>query len=113
MLNDSQHNRNDTWNYGHFLLRESNDRAAVRELLSTGIAANPNSGRLVALKAELDLDDRRADEALEGFRRARDLGAEQASTEAGYACALQLSRRHALIMLSACQLLNVDRRVID
>lgn len=80
-----------TGNYARFLLAECDDRQAAREMLDLGIATNPQSGRLLLLQAELTLQDGDALEALEGFRRAREKGADQAAVEAGYACALQMS----------------------
>jgi Flp pilus assembly protein TadD len=80
---------NVSWNYANFLIKEFDDRRAARETLDRGIAANPNSGRLFQYRAALDLLDGNASDALEGFQRAREKGADQALVEAGYACALQ------------------------
>jgi Flp pilus assembly protein TadD len=80
-----------TWNYARFLLREFDDLKAARKVLDRGITTNPESGRLLLLRAELSLRDGNASEALEGFRRTREKGADPAALEAGYAVALQLS----------------------
>jgi Flp pilus assembly protein TadD len=82
---------NVTWNYARFLLAEFDDRQATREVLHRGITTHPESGRLLLLRADLSLRDGNALEALEGFRRAREKGADQAAVESGYAFALQLS----------------------
>lgn len=84
-------NENVTWNYARFLMREHDDRMAARDVLDRGIATHPQSGRLRLLRAELSLLDGDASEGLEGFRRAREEGADQVKVEAGYACALQLT----------------------
>jgi hypothetical protein len=60
-------------------------------VLDWGITTHPESGRLLLLRAELSLLDGSALEALEGFRQAREKGADQAGVESGYAFALQLS----------------------
>lgn len=90
-LEASPPNENVTWNYARFLLKELEDRKATREVLNRGITTHPESGRLLLLRAELSLLDGIALEALEGFQRAREKGADQARVEAGYACALQVS----------------------
>jgi tetratricopeptide (TPR) repeat protein len=92
---------NVTWNYARFLRSERNDLTAACGLLDAGIIANPDSSRLVLLRAELkshsaigmSKDGRvaRASEALEDFRRAREKGAPEADVELGYAYALQMS----------------------
>jgi Flp pilus assembly protein TadD len=84
-------NENVTSNYATLLIRDLDDRDAARDLLDQGLSAHPNSGRLLLLRAELTLRHSSALEALEGFRRARESGAEQAQVEAGYAIALQLT----------------------
>lgn len=84
-------NENVTWNYARFLLTEFDGRQAAREVLDRGITTHPESGRLLLLRADLSLRDGNASEALEGFRRAREKGADQAAVEAGSAFALQLS----------------------
>ena len=84
-------NENVTWNYARFLLGEYDDRQAAREVLDLGLTKHPESARLHLLRAELSLRDGIASEALEGFQRAREKGADQADVEAGHACALQKS----------------------
>jgi len=90
-LEASPGNENVTWNYARFLLREFDNRQATREVLDQGLSTHPESGRLLLLRAELSLLSGSALEAVEGFRRAREKGADQAMVEAGYSCALQLS----------------------
>jgi Flp pilus assembly protein TadD len=80
---------NVTWNYTRFL--RFDDLQAACEVLDRGITTHPESGRLLLLRADLFLQDGNATEALEGFRRAREKGGDQAAVEAGYAFALQLS----------------------
>ncbi len=84
-------NENVTWNYARFLLSEFDDRETTRDLLERGITANPESGRLLLLRADLSLLNGDALEAVEGFRRAREKRADQAGVEAGYSVALQVS----------------------
>jgi hypothetical protein len=60
-------------------------------MLDKGILANPESGRLILLRAEFSLRDWCISEALEDFGKAREKGADQARVEAGYACALHMS----------------------
>ncbi len=83
-------NENITWNYTRFLRTAFDDWQATREVLDRGITTNPESGRLLLLRADLSLHDGNASEALEGFRRAREKGADPAAVEAGCAFALQL-----------------------
>src|SRR5215211_7108419 len=62
-------NENVTWNYARFLLRAFDDLRAARKVLDRGITTNPESGRLLLLRAELSLlRDGNTSEALEGFR---------------------------------------------
>ncbi len=82
---------NVTWNYARFLLKELQQRSAVRDVLDRGITKNPRSPRLLLLRAQLSLIDENAPEALALLRRTRGKGAEQAEIEANYAVALQLS----------------------
>jgi len=84
-------NENITWNYTRFLRTAFDDWQATREVLDRGITTNPESGRLLLLRAELNLHDGNALEALEDFRRAVEKGADPAAVEAGYAFALHLS----------------------
>jgi Flp pilus assembly protein TadD len=84
-------NENITWNYTRFLRTAFDEWQATREALDRGITTNPESGRLLLLRAELSLHDGNALEALEDFRRAREKGADPAAVEAGYAFALQVS----------------------
>ena len=44
---------NVTWNHTRFLATELDDRRAARDTLDRGIASNPNSGRLLQLRAQL------------------------------------------------------------
>jgi Tfp pilus assembly protein PilF len=78
-------------NYAIFLLRERDDPRASSLVLDSGIAHNPDSGRLLLLRAHLSLTSGSASEALELLRRAREKGADQAAVEADYAFAIQLS----------------------
>jgi Flp pilus assembly protein TadD len=84
-------NENVTWNYARFLIDVVNDRKGVREVLDRGILTNPDSGRLLLLRADLSLRERDALAALEDFRRAREKGANPAEVEAGYSFALHLT----------------------
>jgi len=84
-------NENVTWNYARFLIAEPNDRNAARDVLDRGITTHPESGRLLLLRAQLNILNGAASEALEGLRRAREKGADQAGVEAGYAFALHVS----------------------
>ena len=84
-------NENVSWNYARFLLRERNDRNAARDVLDGGIANNPESGRLLVLRAETSLLNGNASEALDFFQRAREKGADQVAVESGYAIALHMS----------------------
>lgn len=88
-------NEDVTWDYARLLFRRPNDRNTTRDVLDRGIAKNPESGRLLLLRAELSLRDGNALDALEGFRLAREKGAHQATVqagiEAGYSFALQVS----------------------
>ena len=67
------------------------DGDTARDLVEQALLAHANSGRLHLLRAGLTLRHGSALEALEGFRRARENGADQAQVEAGYAIALQLT----------------------
>jgi Flp pilus assembly protein TadD len=82
---------NVTWNYARFLDNVLHERRAARETLDRGIAVNPNSGRLLLLRAELDLLDGNTSEALAGFQQAREKGANQTFVETGYAITLHVS----------------------
>jgi tetratricopeptide (TPR) repeat protein len=84
-------NKNISWNYTRFLRTALDDWQATREVLDRGITTNPDSGRLLLLRADLNLHDGNALEALEDFRRAGEKGADPAAVEAGYAYALRLS----------------------
>jgi tetratricopeptide (TPR) repeat protein len=84
-------NENVTWNYARFVLRELDDRATARKVVDQAIAAHPDSGRLLLLQGDLCLLDGAIPEALDGYRRARERGADQRTVEAGYATAVQLS----------------------
>lgn len=84
-------NENVTLNFAKHLMKESDKRISPRTLLDEGISANPQSGRLHLLQAELHLRDGSISEALERFREARERGANQNQVEIGYAYALQLS----------------------
>lgn len=82
---------NAAWNYANFLLHHFEDRAASIQVFEQGIAANPNSGRLLLGHAEQMILDGRASVALSGAEKAREKGADQAAVECCYACALHLS----------------------
>ena len=82
---------NAAWNYANFLLFHFKDRAAAIQIFEQGIAANPDSGRLILGHAEQLMLDGRASVALSGVERAREKGADQAAVECCHACALHLS----------------------
>lgn len=82
---------NASYNYALFLLRNRGSAAAVREILDKAVQTNPQSGRLHMLLGGAEMLDRRPEQALAAYRRARELGADQAAVEAGYACALHVS----------------------
>jgi tetratricopeptide (TPR) repeat protein len=82
---------NVTWNYARFVLNEFHDGTTARKLVENGIAAHPDSRRLLLLKAELCLRDAAIPDALESYQLAREQGANPAQIEPGYASALQLS----------------------
>jgi tetratricopeptide (TPR) repeat protein len=82
---------NAAWNYANFLLVQFKDRATAIQVLEHGVAANPDSGRLILLRAEQLLLDGRVPEALQGLERAREKGAEEARVESCYACAVHMN----------------------
>lgn len=82
---------NFSWNYARFLVNKLNNLTSACDVLDRGIANHPKSGRLHLYRAELSLLIGTASEALEGFRRAREWGADQTKTEAGYAFALHVN----------------------
>jgi tetratricopeptide (TPR) repeat protein len=84
-------NENASWNYASFLLTQPEDRVTAGKVLDQAIAKYPDSGRLRLMRANLHLMNRAALEALEQYRQARRIGAEQSAVETGYAIALQLS----------------------
>ena len=78
-------------NYSRFLLTEREDLQAASDVLDTGIAHNPDSGRLLLNRADLSLKSGCVSEALELLRRAREKPGDQAAIEAHYAFALHLN----------------------
>jgi Flp pilus assembly protein TadD len=84
-------NEHVTWSYARFLLNETDDLMAAREVLDQGLAANAASGRLLLLRADLRHREGNMPDALEDFRRAKEQpGNHQAEAEAGYSCALHV-----------------------
>jgi tetratricopeptide (TPR) repeat protein len=90
-LSISLGNENVTWNYAHFLARKSDGLSEARRLMDLAIAANPNSARLVLYRADLALMSKLPTEAIIGYKRARQAGADQTAVESGYATALHVS----------------------
>jgi hypothetical protein len=86
------------------LLRVFDNRRRAGEILDQGITVHPDSARLILLRADLSLMDGATLEALDGFRRAREKGADQAEVEAGYAFSLQLSGAPSGDCIAACRL---------
>lgn len=80
------------FNYARFLVGTGGDRGIVQAVLDRGLAANPDDGRLLLLKAELQYVQREFEAALASFRLAREKRGDLARVEAGYACALQATR---------------------
>jgi Flp pilus assembly protein TadD len=93
-------NENVSWNYGSFLSRRR-DLEQARKVVQEGLSKNPRSARLVLLLAQIDLHLNRIAEALEGFQRAREAGAEQAAVEAGFAFAKHVGGSSNLDCISA------------
>lgn len=82
---------NVTWNYARFLLTEPNGRSTARKILDCAIEKNPESGRLLVLRAQIKLEDGAASEALEDFQKARGKNVEQSDVEVGHAIGLHIS----------------------
>lgn len=82
---------NASWNYANFLIRRKGDRQTAADVLKQGIAANPDSGRLMVGYAEEMILARRPDDALAALNTAREKGANQEQVEVDHAYALQLS----------------------
>lgn len=82
---------NAAWNYANFLITYRGDRKAAMEILKQGIAANPDSARLLVRFSEEAILARRPDDALAILSTAREKNANQEQVEACHAVALQLS----------------------
>lgn len=82
---------NAAWNYAKFLITHRGDRQSAMEILKQGIAANPDSARLLVRFAEEATLARRPDDALAALSTAREKNANQEQVEACHAIALQLS----------------------
>ena len=96
-------NENVTWNYARFLSRDTNNLPQALQVLEKGIKTHPDSSRLILLGADLSLTEGAVLDALEGYRKAREKGADQAKIEAGYACALQKSGAQVGDCIAACR----------
>jgi tetratricopeptide (TPR) repeat protein len=82
---------NASYNYAMFLQSRGRGAAEMRPILDKAIQVNPSSGRLHLLRGNAEILCRNPEAALADYRRARELGADQAAVESGYAIALQMS----------------------
>jgi Tfp pilus assembly protein PilF len=90
-LTSARGQENASYNYVTFLRREKRASTQIREIVESGVRQSPDSGRLQLLLGEIEILDGHYRPALAAFRRARELGADQAAVEAGYAVALHVS----------------------
>lgn len=84
-------NENVTWNYARLLVGALEAPEHALRILESGVATNPDSGRLRVLAGKVLIQLQRYTEALEQFTTAREKGGHQSDTEAGIAFALHLT----------------------
>jgi tetratricopeptide (TPR) repeat protein len=90
-LKSAPGHENASHNYAILLRRREQPSAQIRTIVESALARHANSGRLHLLLGEVELGEGRTVLALEAFRRARELRADQKAVEADYAVALHMS----------------------